>query len=198
VACNGSLGINPPIGSEVTQYVSTAPELRAPSLTFETQASSELIDADPTIMSFALQHSKRDEAAGHMMQLGALRACLTAAQPELVLAGADHFLDLGANGIQAAYFSGRKRQAIGGIVLGVVSADQDLQTAGQPAAFGPIRVPPMVTHRVSIEAAILSAHTSRTGEKPYTGRRSWLEKTHARLSIAVAKGLGMTVSSRIR
>ena len=49
------------------------------------------------------------------MQLGALGSYLTAAQAELVLAGADHFLDLGAKGVQAAYFSGRQRQAIGGI-----------------------------------------------------------------------------------
>jgi hypothetical protein len=74
-----------------------------------------LIDADPTIVSFALQHAIRYEAAGHMMQLGALGSCLTAAQPELVFTGADHFLDLGAQSVQTAYFSGRQRQAIGGI-----------------------------------------------------------------------------------
>jgi hypothetical protein len=68
-------------------------------LTYETQAAFEVIDADPTILSSALQHIKCDEAAGHMIQLGPLKACLTVTQPELVLACADHFLDLGANGI---------------------------------------------------------------------------------------------------
>jgi hypothetical protein len=38
----------------------------------------------------------------------------------------------------------------------------------------------------------------RTSENPYTSRRSWLEKTHAKPAIAVAKGFGRTVSSRIR
>ena len=40
-----------------------------------------------------------------MMQLFPLGSCLTAAQPELILAGTDDFLNLGARTVQAAYFS---------------------------------------------------------------------------------------------
>lgn len=43
-----------------------------------------------------------------------------------------------------------------------------------------------------------SVQIRRTREKPYTGLRSWLEKTQARPSIAVAKGFGTTVSSMMR
>ena len=40
-----------------------------------------------------------------MMQLCPLGSCLTAAQPKLVLAGTDDFLNLGGKSVQAAYFS---------------------------------------------------------------------------------------------
>jgi hypothetical protein len=40
--------------------------------------------------------------------------------------------------------------------------------------------------------------TRRTREKPYIGRRSWMEKTHARQYMGSAKGCGITVSSRMR
>jgi hypothetical protein len=43
-----------------------------------------------------------------------------------------------------------------------------------------------------------SVQISKTTEKPYTGLRSRLEKTHAKPSIAVAKGFGTTVSSMMR
>jgi hypothetical protein len=39
------------------------------------------------------------------MQLCPLGSCLTAAQSELVLAGTDNFLNLGAKSVQAASFS---------------------------------------------------------------------------------------------
>jgi hypothetical protein len=106
-------------------------------------------------MPCPLQHAKTDKAAGHVVQLGARGACLTAAQPELVLTGTDDFLNLGAERVQAAYFSGRQCQAIRGIVLGAVSDDQDLQTTGQPAACGLIRVMPIDSEWLPVEAAIL-------------------------------------------
>jgi hypothetical protein len=123
--------------------------------TFETKTSFELIKAHLTTMSFPLQHAKSDEAAGHVMPLGALGSCLTAAQPELVLACTDYFLNVGAKGVQAAYFSGRQRQAIRGIVLGAVSDDQDLQPTGQQASRCPIGMPPIRPERLAIEPAVL-------------------------------------------
>ena len=77
------------------------------------------------------------------MQLGPLGACLTAAQPKLGLASTDDCLHLGAKRLQAAHFGSRQGQASGGVVLGAVSDDQDLQTTGQPAALCPIRVAPI-------------------------------------------------------
>ena len=35
-------------------------------------------------------------------------------------------------------------------------------------------------------------------QTPYTGWRSWIEKTQDKFSMALANGLGITVSSRIR
>ena len=66
-------------------------------------------------MPFMLQHTKGSETAGHVMQLRPLRACLTAGQPELILADPDHFLDLGAERIQATDLRSRQRQAMGGV-----------------------------------------------------------------------------------
>jgi hypothetical protein len=71
-----------------------------------------LIEADLTLMPFPLLHPESDEAAGHAMQPGALGSCLTAVQPELVLASADPFPDLGAKRVQPAYFSAHQEQVV--------------------------------------------------------------------------------------
>ena len=89
------------------------------------------------------------------MPLRPLRACLTAGQPKLVLAHADHFFDLGAERIQVTDLRGRQRQAIGGVVLGAVSDDQDFQASSQPAAFAPRGVAPIRPEGLPIEPAIL-------------------------------------------
>jgi hypothetical protein len=44
----------------------------------------------------------------------------------------------------------------------------------------------------------IGPHEQHQGEAPYTALRSWLEKTHARPYMALAKGFGITVSSRMR
>ena len=47
-----------------------------------------------------------------MMQLGPLRAGLTAREGQLILADTDDFLNLRADAIEAAYLRGREREAI--------------------------------------------------------------------------------------
>ena len=49
------------------------------------------------------------------MPLRPVGSCLTAGQPELILADTDHFLDVGAKRVQATHLSGRKRQALRGV-----------------------------------------------------------------------------------
>jgi hypothetical protein len=60
------------------------------------------------------------------MSLRPFGSCLTASQLKLILADTDHFLNLCAERVQATHLSGRKRQTIGGVVLGAVSDDQDV------------------------------------------------------------------------
>jgi hypothetical protein len=76
--------------------------------TFETETPFELINADTTLMSFALQDAKCDQRAGEMMLLSPLGTRLTAGQPELILADADDFLNLGADPIQSAHLGSRQ------------------------------------------------------------------------------------------
>ena len=106
-------------------------------------------------MSFPLQHTKRDEAAGHVMLLSPVRARLTARQAQLILADPDDFLDLRTDAIEAAHLGGRQCQAIGGVVLLAVSDNEHFEPPTQPAALGPVWVPPMMTERLPIEPAIL-------------------------------------------
>ena len=86
--------------------------MRAP---LETELALEFVDAELPIMSLPLQHTKSDEAAGHMMLLSPVRARLTARQAQLIFAGPNDFLNLGPHTIEAAHLGGRQGQAIGGI-----------------------------------------------------------------------------------
>lgn len=81
----------------------------------ETESPFELIDADPAIISFAREHTTCRQAAEDVMALGPLRTGLTAGQPEVVLAHADHVRDLAAECVQATDLSGRSRQAVRGV-----------------------------------------------------------------------------------
>ena len=86
-------------------------------------------------MSFPLQHTKGDQTAGEMMQLSPLGARLTAGQTELIFAHPDDFLDLGTDAIQSTDLGSRQCQAIGRVVLGAVSDDQDFDPpVSQPVA----------------------------------------------------------------
>jgi hypothetical protein len=162
------------MGKELTggdQYFPKSQGLRSapqPLQRWESQAAApqteeplEFVDAQVPLMSFVLQHTKSGETAGHMMPLRPLRTRLTAGQPELILTDPNDFFDLGAECIQATYLRGCKRQAIGGVVLGAVSDDQDFQASGQPAAFDPIGVAPIRPESLPVEATILleAAHT---------------------------------------
>ena len=73
----------------------------------ETELAFEFVDAQMVILPFPLQHTKRDQATGDMMQLCPLRTRLTACEPELILADPDHFFYLGAEPVQAAHLRGR-------------------------------------------------------------------------------------------
>jgi len=121
----------------------------------ETEVALELADAEVAIVPLPLQHTKRGQAAREMMPLRPFRTGLTACQVQLIFADPDDLLNVRADAIQAAHLHRRQRQAIGGVVLLAVSDNQHLQAPIQPVARSPVRVPPMMTHRVPIEPAIL-------------------------------------------
>jgi hypothetical protein len=116
----------------------------------ETELSFELIDAEVPIMSFPLQHAKRDKAIGHVMLLSLRRARLTAGQAQLILACPDDLFNLGTHAIQTAHLGSRQHQAFGGVVLLAVSDNEHFEAPVQPAAFGPIGVPPMMPEGVPL------------------------------------------------
>jgi hypothetical protein len=80
---------------------------------------------------------------------------LTAGQGQLILAGADDFLDLGTYAVPSAHLCRRPRRPIGGVVLLAVSDHEHFEAPTQPAAGSPVRVPPMVTDGLTIEPASL-------------------------------------------
>jgi hypothetical protein len=75
-----------------SSYALQSGECKRASL--ETELSLQLVDAEVPIRSFPLQHAKGDEAAGHVVLLSPVRACLTAGQPELILQDSDDFFDV--------------------------------------------------------------------------------------------------------
>jgi hypothetical protein len=121
----------------------------------ETELLLEFVDAELMRLPCPLQDTKGDETTGHMRHLGPLGAGLTAGEAQLILADADHFHNWCADARQAAYLRGREREAIRGIVLGDVSDHQHFEAPTEPANGGPVRVPPIVTDRVPIEATSL-------------------------------------------
>jgi hypothetical protein len=106
-------------------------------------------------MPFPLQDTKSHQATDHMMLLGALRARLTAGQAELIFTDSNHLLNLGADAIHPADLGSWHLQAIGGVVLLAVSDNQYFQPPAELADLGPVRMAPMVTERLPIEAAII-------------------------------------------
>jgi hypothetical protein len=127
----------------------------------ETETSLELVDTKVPIVSFPLQHTKGDQTAREMMQLSPLRTRLTAVQPELVLAHTDDFLDLRTHPLTSADLRRGQRQAVGGVVLGAVSDDQNFQPPTQPAALRPVRMAPIGPERLAIEPAVLLEATHK-------------------------------------
>jgi site-specific DNA recombinase len=63
-------------------------------------------------------------------------------------------LDWRAHPIQPADLGGRQCEAVGGIVLGAVSDDQDVQATSQPAGFRPIGGTPIGSEGLAIAAAM--------------------------------------------
>jgi hypothetical protein len=89
------------------------------------------------------------------MQLRPLGARLTAGQVELVRTNSQDFLELSPEALDSPDLSRWQHKAVGGVILGAVSDDQDSQASGQPTAVRPLRVPPIGTNRLAIEAAVL-------------------------------------------
>jgi hypothetical protein len=121
----------------------------------DTELSLACVDTELPIMPFPLQPTESDQAAGEMRLLRLRRARLTARQGQLIFADADHFLDLGTPAIQTAHLRGRQRQAMGGVVLLAVSDNQHFEATAEPAALGPVGVPPLMTERAAIEPPML-------------------------------------------
>ena len=90
-----------------------------------------------------------------MRQLRPLRAGLTAGEGELILAHPNDFVDWCADTRALSYLHRRQGQAIGGIVLLAVSDKPYFEASAQPAHLGPVGVSPMLTHRMTIEPALL-------------------------------------------
>jgi hypothetical protein len=80
---------------------------------------------------------------------------VTARQAQLILASPDDVLDLHTDAIEAAHLGGRECQAIGGVVLRAVSDNEPFEAPAQPAALGPVGVPPILMECLPIEPAIL-------------------------------------------
>jgi signal transduction histidine kinase len=123
--------------------------------TAETELALEFVDTELALMSLPLQDTKGDQATGDVMQLRPLGACLTAGQAELVLTNPDDFLDLGPEAVEPPYLSRWQHEAVGGVILGAVSDDQDFQASGQPTAVRPIWVPSVGPKRLAIEPTVL-------------------------------------------
>jgi hypothetical protein len=75
--------------------------------TSATEVALEFVNAEAAVMTFPLQHTECDETTEDMMPLGPLRAGLTAAEAELILAAPNHFLNLGTHPVQAADLCGQ-------------------------------------------------------------------------------------------
>jgi hypothetical protein len=127
-----------------------------------------------------------------MMPLSPLGTRLTAIAPELVFTGANDFLDLRADPIQAADLRGRQCQAVGGQVFGAVSDDQDFQAPTQPAALRPVGLTPLGPKRVVVEPAVLLEPTDKAPPvvtNPLEQRLGWLPGIEEDILWATAQPL---------
>jgi hypothetical protein len=124
-------------------------------VSLETELAFTFVNAELAIVSLPLQHTTGNQRAGAVMYLRSFGARLTAGQPELVLAGPDDFLNVGTQAIPSAHLHRRQGEALGGVVLLAVSDNESFEAPAQPTPLGPVRVLPMVPHRMSIEPAIL-------------------------------------------
>ena len=70
-------------------------------------------------MSFPLQDTEGDQAAGNMMQLRPFRARLTATQAKLIVVDAEDFFNLCPDAREPTHLSSRQGEAMGRLVLGV-------------------------------------------------------------------------------
>ena len=67
-----------------------------------------MIETDPTIVTFALQHAKHDQAAHDVMPLRPLGTGLTAGQAQLIFANPDDFFNLRADMIEPTHLGSRQ------------------------------------------------------------------------------------------
>jgi hypothetical protein len=75
--------------------------------TSATELALEFVHAEAAFMPFPFQHTQGDETTEEMMPLGSLRADLTPTEAELLLADPHHFLNLGAQTVEAADLCGQ-------------------------------------------------------------------------------------------
>lgn len=106
-------------------------------------------------MAFPFQHTEGGQAAGDVMQLRPLRASLTAAEAELILTHFAHCFALRPDAIAPAPRCSRQCQAVGRLVLGAVSDDQDVYATCEPASGGPIGMATRGPDGVPVEASVL-------------------------------------------
>ena len=122
--------------------------------TLTTEVALEFVDREAAVISFPLQDTKGDQTAGEMMPLRPLRARLTAAQAELIFTDSNDLFYLRTKAIQPPHLGSCQREAIGRVVLGAVSDDQDFEASRQPAGLRPVGVAPMDSQRMAIEPSI--------------------------------------------
>ena len=110
-------------------------------------------------MPCPLQDTQRDHTAGTRLELSPLGTRLPALYAPLVLTGAAHCLNVGADPLAAAALRGRSRQAVSGNVWGAVSDDQHVPPPAPPAPLRPVGIAAVGPKRWGGEPAVRLAPT---------------------------------------
>jgi hypothetical protein len=121
---------------------------------FETQLALELIQAEMPCLAFPLPSANNHKATGEVIELSALGARLTAGSAEWIFAHSEGVLKESAEAIPA-HLRSQQGQAMGGIVLGAVSDDQDFAVACQSTGGDPVGMTAIRTDRLAVAPAVL-------------------------------------------
>jgi hypothetical protein len=122
---------------------------------FETQLALEWLEAERPCLAFPLLDANSHAATGDVRELRALGARLTTGAAELLFAHAEDFLQESAEAVPATPLRSRPGQAMGGLVLGAISDDQDGAVTCQSIGGDPVGMPALRPHRLALAPAVL-------------------------------------------